>query len=269
MNFCKVRIEAVIPVFTGVLCSILFCSLIAVSNGAYKAPVSPSPPPKVIAIDDAEEDEWDFTLGKFDTVNDTVLEYFNNPEYREWVIDFFSYICSNRKVVQAILENADRFDISPSLAFALSWEESRFNPNAINHYNRDGSIDRGLFQLNSKSFPNLDIPAFFDVNKNAYYGIAHLRHCFNSGNNEVAALAMFNAGAGRVKTTGAPEVTLNYISRILENRRKIESYFHARLIKEEETRLTEANLTEEEEIIPQQPFYSRTLIITSPLKSSL
>jgi len=75
---------------------------------------------------------------------------------------------------------------------------------------------------------------------------------------------MYNAGTGRVKTSGAPEVTLSYISRILENRRKIESHFHARLIKEEEIRIAETSLAEEEENV-SQPYYNRTLIITSPL----
>jgi len=75
---------------------------------------------------------------------------------------------------------------------------------------------------------------------------------------------MYNAGTGRIKTTGAPEATLKYISRILENRKKIESRFHARLIKEEEIRLAEASLDENDENI-SQPYYNRTLIIASPL----
>jgi soluble lytic murein transglycosylase-like protein len=265
MNFREARIETIIPVFFGVFCSMFLCALIAVNTGVYKAPPSPPPPLEIIAADKPEEDEWNFSLSEIDIIQDPVLEYYRNPEYREWVIDFFSYICPNRKIVKAILENADKFNVPASLAFALSWEESKFNPNAVNRYNRDGSIDRGLFQLNNRSFPNLDIQVFFDVDKNAYYGIAHMRHCLNSGNNEVSALAMYNAGTGKVKTIGAPEVTLNYISRILENRRKIESRFHARLIKEEETRLAEAvSVTEREEIV-SQPYYNRTLIIASPL----
>jgi len=265
MNFREARIEAVIPVFIGVFCSMFLCALIAVNTGVFKEPPSPPPLLEIIAVDEPEEEEWNFSLAEIDNIQDPVLEYFRNPEYREWVIDFFSYICPNRKIVKAILENADKFNVPASLVFALSWEESKFNPNAINRYNRDGSIDRGLFQLNNKSFPNLDVQGFFDVDKNAYYGIAHMRHCLNSGKNEVSALAMYNAGAGKVKTTGAPEVTLNYISRILENRRKIESRFHARLIKEEETRIAKANPVTESEEVVSQPYYNRALIIASPL----
>jgi hypothetical protein len=42
---------------------------------------------------------------------------------------------------------------------------------------------------------------------------------------EIAALAMYNAGAGRVTASGAPKSTLDYISRILENKNKIENKF--------------------------------------------
>jgi hypothetical protein len=55
--------------------------------------------------------------------------------------------------------------------------------------------------------------------------MSHLRHCLDTGGTEIAALAMYNAGANRVRNTGTPKTTLDYISRILENRRRIESRF--------------------------------------------
>jgi hypothetical protein len=48
---------------------------------------------------------------------------------------------------------------------------------------------------------------------------------------------MYNAGTGRVRSTGAPHVTLNYINRILDNRQRLEDRFHSRLNREEELRL--------------------------------
>jgi len=253
------------PLFSGVLCSLFLCAVIGDVWGVYKIPEEPQLVIEV-EIEVREEDEGNFLLSRIENFPDPVLEYYRNPEYSEWVIDFFTGICSNHEVALAVLNHAEKFEVSPTLAFALSWEESRFNPNAINRYNRDGSVDRGLFQLNNRSFPNLDVQLFFDVNTNAYYGIAHLRFCLDSGGSEISALAMYNAGTGRIRTSGAPEVTLNYISRILENKSKIESRFHARLIKEEENRLAEAALAEEEEeeIVPQ-PYFSRTLTFTSPL----
>jgi hypothetical protein len=219
--------------FTGALCSMLVCALIGGSSGYLKKPV-----PSVNVKDKFEEEDFSELFAPSEHIPDSVLEYYRNFEYKEWVIDFFTAICSSREIAWAILDCSDEFDIPPALAFSLCWEESRFNPNAINRQNRDGSIDRGLFQLNNKSFPQLEITSFYGISSNVRYGVGHLRSCLNAGGTEVSALAMYNAGAGRVRSTGAPEVTLNYISRILENRRKIESSFHSRLIKEEESRLT-------------------------------
>jgi hypothetical protein len=201
-----------------------------------------------------KEEKAAFFLSVREKTPDPVIEYFRNPEYTEWVIDFFSGICSSYDIAHAILENADKNNVPVALAFALSWEESNFNPRAVNRSNRDGSIDRGLFQLNNRSFPNLQVMDFFDINTNTYYGINHLKHCLNAGGTEVSALAMYNAGTGRVNTSGAPRITLNYISRILENRSKIESRFHTMLIKEEENRLAEAEnekkLQQSKSIVP-------------------
>jgi len=228
LSFRTIKIELVIPLFAGVLCSLFLCSFIGLSYGYF-------PPPTIEISADDEDDVFVFTSSR--NIPDVVLEYYRNPEFQDWVIDFFANICSSREIAQAILANADRFNVSPALTFALCWEESRFNPRAINRGNRDGSIDRGLFQLNNRSFPNLEIEVFYDIDVSARYGISHLRHCLDSGGTEVSALAMYNAGTGRVRSTGAPHVTLNYISRILNNRQRIETHFHTRLIREEEMRL--------------------------------
>jgi len=237
-SFSRIKVKLIIPIFTGVLCSMILCAIIADYSGYIKKPASDIP---IIEDEDVDEEEEDFSALFSHSENnpDSILEYYRNPEYKEWVTDFFTAICSNAEIARAILDSCDIFDIPPALAFALCWEESRFNPNAINKKNRDGSVDRGLFQLNNKSFPNLSILSFYDINTNAHYGVSHLRYCMNSSGNEISALAMYNAGTGRVRSTGAPEVTLNYTSRILDNRRRLENRFFSRLLKEEEKRLTE------------------------------
>jgi hypothetical protein len=261
MNFREERKETLIPLFTGVLCALLSCSIIAVLFGDVFKPVKREAAVEITIKEEDYEDE--FLLAAFEDNPDPVMEYFRDAEYREWVTDFFTALCSNREIAQAILDSAEMFDVPPALAFALSWEESKFNPRAVNRRNRDGSVDRGLFQLNNRSFPSLDNTAFFDIKSNARYGVGHLRHCLNSAGSEISALAMYNAGTGRVKTQGAPEVTLNYINRILENRRRIESRFLARLLKEEEKRLAQRPES------GAQPQANRTLITASPLYPSL
>jgi hypothetical protein len=211
------------------------CAFIGISYGYFEKPAP------AIMIEDEEDEEEDliWLFAPSEKIPDAVLEYYRNLEYKEWVIEFFTVLCSSSEIAWAILDSSDEFDIPPALAFALCWEESRFNPNAVNRQNRNGSVDRGLFQLNNRSFPHLDITTFYNINSNVRYGLGHLRYCLNSSASEISALAMYNAGMGRVKSTGAPEVTLNYTSRILENRRKIESQFHSRIIKEEKNRFTE------------------------------
>jgi hypothetical protein len=216
----------------------ILCAIIADYSGYIKK----NPPDiPIIEDEDIDEEEEDFSalFSRSENNPDSILEYYRNPEYKEWVTEFFTAICSNVEIARAILDSCDIFDIPPALAFALCWEESRFNPNAINKKNRDGSVDRGLFQLNNKSFPKLDILSFYDIKINARNGVGHLRNCMNSSGNEISALAMYNAGTGRVRSTGAPEVTLNYTSRILGNRRKLETRFFSRLLKEEEKRFSE------------------------------
>jgi hypothetical protein len=255
MDFRREEIEKVIPLFTGVLCSLFACAMMA-----FHSPLFTKVESEIFEENyDNREDAAVLFLGVAEETRDPVMEYYRDPEYREWVIEFFAGICSSRDIALAILESADEFDVPAALAFALGWEESKFNPRAINRFNRDGSIDRGLFQLNNRSFPNLEPSAFFSIKANARFGISHLKFCLDSGGSEISALAMYNAGTGRVSTSGAPKVTLDYISRILENRMRIESRFHSRLIKEEESRLAE----KAKNASPNH--FSRTLSSASPL----
>lgn len=69
------------------------------------------------------------------------------------VLWFYNHIIGNEAITKTILENANKNNISPALAFALAWEESRYQTRAVNK--NSSSIDRGLFQLNNKAFPAL------------------------------------------------------------------------------------------------------------------
>lgn len=143
------------------------------------------------------------------------------------VITFFSGITGDRTIAEIIAREASANDIPLSLAYSVAWAESRFYPRAVgrNH----SSIDRGLFQLNSSSFPNLTVDEFFDPEVNARYGLAHLRFCLDVGRTEVVALAMYNAGKGRVEGSGTPITTLKYISNVLDFREYLETEFTQRI----------------------------------------
>ena len=144
---------------------------------------------------------------------DLGLYFYRQELSREKVVQFYSEKTGSREIASLILHYAEVEDIPLPLAFGLAWGESRYNPKAVNR--NQSSIDRGLFQLNSRSFPKMGEEQFFNPEINAATGLKYLRYCLNVGGNEVVALAMYNAGRTRVTSKGAPKMTLDYISKIL------------------------------------------------------
>ena len=159
---------------------------------------------------------------------DTIAAYYKNAGTRQSVVDFFTTLTKSNAIAIAILDNAVKHKVPASLAFAIAYEESRFNPKAQSE--NATSVDRGLFQLNSSSFPDLTESEIFDPSRNANEGIQYFRHILDVSGNEVSALAMYNAGRTRVSQRGAPMITLDYISRILNYERNITSLFTAKVI---------------------------------------
>ena len=160
--------------------------------------------------------------------DDEIVHYYRDPATKAKVVGFFAGLTGSERVAEVILDNAERAGVPTALAFALAFEESEFKTKALNK--NATSVDRGLFQLNSKTFPGLTEADFFDPAVNARYGIDHLDYCLRAGGNEVAALAMYNAGRGRVSGAGTPKVTLDYIYRILKYQENIGSLFAARVV---------------------------------------
>jgi len=156
-----------------------------------------------------------------------VDEVYTDPKYQGLVQDFFTQQTGSAKVSKYILRESERHQLPVSLTFALAWVESRFDPRAVN-YNKY-SIDRGVFQLNDRSFPNLRESQFFDPEENIVHGIAYLKYCLEQGENYVTALAMYNAGPRRVNEQGAPRMTLEHINKILNYREKLQQEFEASL----------------------------------------
>ncbi len=145
---------------------------------------------------------------------------------RPLVESFYTRVTANVQITDAILEAADNYDISLPLAFSLAWAESSFQVRALNYNSH--SVDRGLFQLNSRTFPDLKEEQFYDPRTNADYGLAHFRYCIEIGRDELVALAMYNAGVNRVHR-GTPYSTLHYVAKILDNERKLLESFEQML----------------------------------------
>jgi soluble lytic murein transglycosylase-like protein len=154
---------------------------------------------------------------------DPALALYRSELSRADVLWFYAHITGDEAIARIILDNANRNNIPPALAFALAWEESHYRIKAVNQ--NATSIDRGLFQLNNKAFPKLTEKDFFNPAVNAQYGLTHLSYCLDLSGNEVAALAMYNAGTTKVRNDKTPKKTLDYVSRILAYREGLDKLF--------------------------------------------
>jgi len=173
---------------------------------------------------------------------DLIISAYRNPELREEVLAFFERLTGSFEIAEVILANAHVLEIPPALAFSLCAEESAYKVRAYNR-NQNDTEDRGLFQLNSASFPRLEPEDFYDPIVNTWHGLSYLRWCLDTAGTDVAGLAMYNAGITRVRNTGTPKSTLDYISRILDRKREIEVNFiieYVRLVDREEDIIIEA-----------------------------
>jgi hypothetical protein len=228
----RIKAEHVLPFFFATLIALNLCAITFLRGFSGSQAPPPLPPP--LAVEEPEaplpklfEGLSPAFLQEPEPAQDMVSEYYGNPLFRELVTDFFSRITGSREIAETILAATEVHRVPPTLAFAVAWEESRYRPRAINAHNRNGSIDRGLFQLNSRSFPKLSEMDFFDPRINTWYGIAHLRWCLDAGGSTIVALAMYNAGSVQVNATGTPKMTLEYVGRVLNSCRKIDSFFEA------------------------------------------
>jgi hypothetical protein len=157
------------------------------------------------------------------TNTDLELSLYRNPPTKDIVVSFYNSITQSDEITLAVLDACLKYEVKPALAFAVCGIESRFDRTAIG-YNVI-SVDRGLFQLNSLAFPDLGEEEFFSVRENADRGLKYLRYCLDRGENEIVALAMYNAGETQVSFSGTPMTTLHYISRILQYRDELENRF--------------------------------------------
>ncbi len=156
--------------------------------------------------------------------DDPGLYLYRIPLTRNLVVRFYTEVTGSETITGSILSAAENNGVSLPLAFALAWGESSFRVRAVNR-NRNSSLDRGLFQLNSRTFPALKEEQYFDPATNARYGLAHFRYCLEKGGSEVVALAMYNAGTRRV-LRGTPYSTLKHVAKILDYRERLSASFH-------------------------------------------
>jgi hypothetical protein len=114
-------------------------------------------------------------------------------------------------MLELIATIAIAFSLPPNFVIAIALTENPdLNAKAI-HYNNDGSIDRGLMQLNNSWFQNeqWDNPV---INIGAACG--HIQMLRALGYNWWQTAIAYNCGTGRMKDP--PAVSLTYATRVFE-----------------------------------------------------
>jgi len=152
--------------------------------------------------------------------DDALMALYRHDQIRPLVVEYYAQLTKDRSVALAILETCDDLNIDPSLGFALAWNESRFNPQAVNR--NPGSLDRGLFQLNTRTFSKLDRKTVFDPKANARHGLTYYKMAYDRLGSEAKALGYYNAGIGLLTERALPKSTQAYIKRILADRERMD-----------------------------------------------
>jgi soluble lytic murein transglycosylase-like protein len=151
-----------------------------------------------------------------------VIEKNNLTGEQKKEIKFYLNLTKNAEISVNIFKYSKIYNVNPDLMLAIMKTESQFRSYSVN-YNYNQSVDRGLFQLNSNSFPHLKIDEFFDTAINIENGSKYLRWCIDqSGNNIVKTLAIYNAGIGKLYEGKIGKNTLEYIQKVLDELKYIE-----------------------------------------------
>ena len=111
---------------------------------------------------------------------------------------------------------AEWANVHPTLLRAIAWVESEANPSALN-WNRNGSYDVGLMQINSWWYPRglASIwPRLGDPCVNAAAGTWVLKQCMAEYGYTWDAIGCYNAGAGWARSPKRRAAALRYIRRV-------------------------------------------------------
>ncbi|MFW6368149.1 MAG: transglycosylase SLT domain-containing protein [Spirochaetota bacterium] len=222
------------------LLPVFFVVLLATSGGSHNTPThdtrqtgySPTLSESRSSAYWAGTDRYFPNVANYLEKHDPSLELYREPLTREAVIDFFVRIAGSEEVVVPVLENAERYGITPTQAFTIAYIESSYRTDVVNINPDPRSVDRGLFQLNDRSFPQLSDDDFFHPDTNSRYAMRHLRYAMDrAGDDYLTAIAIYNAGERRVLAGNTPASTRSYVARAEEYRQFLVQQFRSYILR--------------------------------------
>lgn len=108
-------------------------------------------------------------------------------------------------VLLAVNQACQEHDVPLSLALAVAWVESKWNPVAKGDYDEGGNPHSyGLFQLyNQGAGVGLPSEQLLDLKKNSQLGVAYLKLCLKAfSDNRFAAISAYNQGVQGCRDRG-------------------------------------------------------------------
>ena len=167
-------------------------------------------------------------------------------EYKEWIAameaqeeyrkEWYRDITLEEKYQQYIYEWCQMLEIDYDLMLALSYHESRFNPNALNTTNSNGTRDYGLFQVNSSNLKWVEelagrpMDVIGDVYDNILGGILIFNFYYSYWEDRELegeelkhyALSSYNFGIGGFVRAGYPTTTRAYNRNIMHTKKEFQ-----------------------------------------------
>lgn len=141
-------------------------------------------------------------------------EYIEREIRQEAIISYYTEIVGCKEIVTSVLAAAREYNIyNIDILFALMWKESQFSSTAINR--NSGSIDRGLFQLNSTAYAKYPEEQFFNIEWNIRTGVRHYATELAAANGDYLT-ALYAYNAGRSRRENPPPRTIAYATDILQ-----------------------------------------------------
>jgi hypothetical protein len=120
---------------------------------------------------------------------------------------------SYAQITAMILSIATIMEVPPYFCLSIALTENpELNPMAVSKVNENGTVDLGIFQVNSEYFGHID---WCDTETNVRAGVEHIKYLIDRPETTTywSVCIAYNAGISRVNNP--PVSTLNYADRVM------------------------------------------------------
>jgi soluble lytic murein transglycosylase-like protein len=139
---------------------------------------------------------------------------------KELYINLYGERFGNEEAVKYIIEYSLEQGVPVNLSFSLALAESNFNNQTPPNKNKDGSIDYGIFRLNSKYYPN--IKKYSNLQNNIKEGISHLKKEYLKYGSYDLAIMTYNCGS----PTNIGAISIQHLNNVLAFEKKLDEWFN-------------------------------------------